>query len=573
MTSASGRASGANRLPGRDERLERHLVILMASRLGLSVVSLAIGLGLDALGGNVTVSEWKGFYVTVVVSFVATLIYRPFVGRIERPRLFAAVNIATDIVLVSALVLFSGGRDSVFTFLYVVVAIYAAMLFHRHAALACGGLAGLAYGAVLLAGQLNLIETASGPINPVVLGTLWIVHAGALILVSALTSFLVAEFEQTAQALDERTSDLENLQTLHQRTVESLMSGLLTAEPSGRVTSFNREAERICVLPRALAIGMDMEAILPGVREIAEVAGESNQGARARMPYRNRDGEDLYLGVGAYVLRDLEGAATGHVAIFQDVSEVVRMERELARSERLAAVGQLAASIAHEIRNPLAAISGAIQVMGDFAERAGGESEKLMAIVEREVDRLNHLITDFLQFARPGAAKPESVDVAEILVEVAEMFEPIRPAEVRLEAEAEAGLAACADPGQLRQVLWNLVLNAAQAMPEGGLLHIAARSAWDSDPQGENSTSRSVAEERVFWAEISVRDQGVGIPEEVVDRVFDPFFTTKRGGSGLGLATVHRIVEDHGGTVRIERLEGEWSTAVRVRLPRAEVAA
>jgi two-component system sensor histidine kinase PilS (NtrC family) len=570
MTSASGRATGANRLPGRDERLERHLVILMASRLGLSVVSLAIGLGLDALGGNVTVSEWKGFYVTVVVSFVATLIYRPFVGRIERPRLFAAVNIATDIVLVSALVLFSGGRDSVFTFLYVVVAIYAAMLFRRHAALACGGLAGLAYGAVLLAGQLNLIETASGPINPVVLGTLWVVHAGALILVSALTSFLVAEFEQTAQALDERTSDLENLQTLHQRTVESLMSGLLTAEPSGRVTSFNREAERICALPRALAIGMDMEAILPGVREIAEVAGASNQGARARMPYRNRDGENLYLGVGAYVLRDLEGAATGHVAIFQDVSEVVRMERELARSERLAAVGQLAASIAHEIRNPLAAISGAIQVMCDFAEGAGGESKKLMAIVDREVDRLNHLITDFLQFARPGAAKPESVDVAEILVEVAEMFEPIRPAEVRLEAEAEEGLAACADPGQLRQVLWNLVLNAAQAMPEGGLLHIAARSARDSDPQGENSTSRSMAEERVLWAEISVRDQGVGIPEEVVDRVFDPFFTTKRGGSGLGLATVHRIVEDHGGTVRIERLGGEWSTAVRVRLPRVE---
>jgi two-component system sensor histidine kinase PilS (NtrC family) len=573
MSSASGKATGADRLPGRDERLERHLVILMASRLGLAVVSLAIGLGLDALGGNVTVSEWKGFYVTVVVSFVATLIYRPFVGRIQRPRLFAAVNIATDIVLVSALVLFSGGRDSVFTFLYVVVAIYAAMLFRRHAALACGGLAGLAYGVVLLAGQLDLIETASGPINPVLLGTLWVVHAGALILVSALTSFLVAELERTGQALDQRTSDLENLQTLHQRTVESLMSGLLTAEPSGRVTSFNQEAERICALSRGLAIGMDMEAILPGVGEIAEVAGESNQGARARMPYRNRDGEDLYLGVGAYVLRDLDGAATGHVAIFQDVSEVVRMERELARSERLAAVGQLAASIAHEIRNPLAAISGAIQVMRDFAADAGGESKKLMTIVEREVDRLNLLITDFLQFARPGAAKPESVDVAEILVEVAEMFEPIRPAEVRLEAEAEEGLAACADPGQLRQVLWNLVLNAAQAMPEGGLLSIAARSAWDADPQGENSTSRRVAEERVFWAEISVRDQGVGIPEEVVDRVFDPFFTTKRDGSGLGLATVHRIVEDHGGTVRIERLQGEWSTAVRVRLPRVEAPA
>jgi two-component system sensor histidine kinase PilS (NtrC family) len=239
----------------------------------------------------------------------------------------------------------------------------------------------------------------------------------------------------------------------------------------------------------------------------------------------------------------------------------------------MAGIGQLAASIAHEIRNPLAAISGAIQVMRDYTEGGAGESKKLMEIVEREVDRLNHLITDFLQFARPGAAKPESVDISEILVEVAEMFESIRPTGVRLEAEVEEGLSACADPGQLRQVLWNLVLNAVQAMPGGGVLGIVARSAADSGAQGENSTSRSKAKGRAFWAEIAVRDQGVGIPEQVVDRVFDPFFTTKRDGSGLGLATVHRIVEDHGGTVRIERLEGKWSTAVHVRLPRVEAAA
>jgi two-component system sensor histidine kinase PilS (NtrC family) len=249
------------------------------------------------------------------------------------------------------------------------------------------------------------------------------------------------------------------------------------------------------------------------------------------------------------------------------------MEKELGRSERLAAVGELAASIAHEIRNPLAAISGAIQVMRDYTEDGAGESKKLMEIVEREVDRLNHLITDFLQFARPGAAKTESVGISEILLEVAEMFESIRPSGVQLEAEVEEGLSACADPGQLRQVLWNLVLNAVQAMPRGGALGIVAHSAADPDAKGENSMSRSKAEGGAFWVEISVRDQGVGISEQVMDRVFDPFFTTKREGSGLGLATVHRIVEDHGGTVRIERLEGEWSTAVHVRLPRAEEAA
>jgi two-component system sensor histidine kinase PilS (NtrC family) len=570
MSSASRAAAGSISVPGAEERFERHLIILMASRLALSIASLAIGLGLDAIGGNLTISEWDGFYATVAVAFVATLIYRPFVGRVRRPRLFASVNIATDIALVSALVLFSGGRDSVFTFFYVAVAIYAAMLFRPRAALACGALAGAAYGAVLLAGQLGLVETAGGPYNPVILLTTWIVHVGALVLVSALASFLVAELERTGAALDQRTSDLASLQSLHQRTVESLMSGLLTTDLDGRVTSFNEEAERIAATRRGEAIGRTMDQIIPGLTDLIENAEERAAGARARMPYRNREGEDLHLGIGSYVLRDVKGAPSGHVVIFQDVSEVVQMEHELRRSERLAAVGQLSASIAHEIRNPLAAISGAIQVMRDYIDDAAGESKPLMEIVEREVDRLNLLITDFLQFARPGRPHLECVPLCVAVEDVLEMFESTGPDRPRLQVDLEEGLAVLADAGQLRQLLWNLVLNAAQAMPEGGALGLATRSVAEPSAQGRISEGRLEGGENAVWAEIAVMDQGVGIPAEALDRVFDPFFTTKRGGSGLGLATVHRIVEDHGGSVRLESSSEDWSTVVRVRLPLAD---
>jgi two-component system sensor histidine kinase PilS (NtrC family) len=206
--------------------------------------------------------------------------------------------------------------------------------------------------------------------------------------------------------------------------------------------------------------------------------------------------------------------------------------------------------------------------MRDYIDDGAGESKPLMEIAEREVDRLNDLITDFLQFARPGRANPEAIPISEAVDDVLEMFESADPGRVRV--DVEEGLAVYADAAQLRQVLWNLLINADQAMPEGGVIGVVAHSISEAPAQDPNSEDRMGNQGPVDWAEISVMDRGVGIPDAVADRVFDPFFTTKRNGSGLGLATVHRIVEDHGGTVRLETSSGSWSTVVRVRLHRAK---
>jgi two-component system, NtrC family, sensor histidine kinase PilS len=567
------RVAAAPQGPVAEERVERLLLTLMGARLALSLAGLGIGLGLEAIGASVVVEEWRGFYGAVAAAFVLTIVYRLFAGRVKRPRGFAAVNIATDIGLVSALVLFSGGRESVFIFLYVGVAVYAAALFRRFGAIACGALAAVAYGAVLVASQHGWAPAVAPEPLPVVL-TSWTVHAGALVLVSALTSFLATELDRTGEALRQRTSDLVELQSLYRHTVDSLMSGVLTADLEGRVTSFNPEAERITGLPGERARGMGLDEVLPGIHElIALGAGAGDPRMRARMTYRSRRGQDLHLGVGAYALRDAEGRRSGHVVIFQDLSDVVAMERELRRSERLAAVGELSASIAHEIRNPLASISGSIEVMRSRLGPGRDETGRLMEIVVREVERLDQLITDFLLFARPGPAQPEPVAVAEAAAEVMEMFEPVRPRGVETSIQVLPGLAVHADPGQLRQVVWNLVLNASQAMPEGGRLRVEGTLCGGEPAQGELSGRRMEGDEKPSWAEIAVMDEGVGIPAEALERVFDPFFTTRRGGSGLGLATVHRIVVEHGGSVRVEQGVGSWSTVIRVRLPRAETPA
>jgi two-component system sensor histidine kinase PilS (NtrC family) len=563
--------SSQSRDPVRESRVERVLLVLMAARLALALGGLAIGITLDAIGRETPATQWPAFYLAVALCFVATLVYRPFVGRTLRLSGFAAINVATDLALVSALVLFSGGKDSVFTFLYVAVGLYAGMLFPGVGALACAAAGAFAYAGVLLLGHRGWLGPGLGSEALPVLITSWAEHASALLGAAGLSGFLSRELVRTGTALAERTQDLAQLRTLHQRTVESLKSGLLTTDLEGRVTSFNQEAQRITGLTRERALGRDLEEVLPGVRALQRGARAAETGARARMQFAGPGARLLHLGIGAYVLRDASGEACGEVVIFQDVTDVVAMERELRRSERLAAIGELSASIAHEIRNPLAAISGSIQVMQSNGPARAVESSRLMEIVMREVDRLDRLIGDFLSFARPGEPQIELVPLAELVSEVLEMFEASRPAKVAVECDLHEGLGVHADPGQLRQVLWNLIVNAAQAMPEGGTVRIEARSAHRRPPQ-DSGTAGRMDEKKPVWAEITVMDQGVGIPRELVDRVFDPFFTTKTGGTGLGLAIVHRVIAEHRGLVRVERGAGAFRTAIRVSLPRAELA-
>ena len=553
---------------------EQRLAVLMASRLVLSLVSLGIALGLDTAVGEMLERQRWGLYGTVSFAFLATVLYGVILPRIQRPARFAAFNIAADISIVSALVYFSGGADSVFAFLYVMVAVYGALLFERRGALVSAGFGALAYGGVLLAGNLAWLSGAPGASEKSVaaLFAVWTIHSGAIGLVAALASFLAAELRRTGEALRYQTDRLERLANLHERTVESLMSGLLTTDTTGSITSFNPEAERITEISASEAIGTDVERVLPGVRSLMVDRGDSESARiRSRTVFRRRSGTVLHLGVAAYVLRDTEGQPGGDVVIFQDLTEVVKMEAELRRSERLAAVGELAASIAHEIRNPLAAISGSIQVLqrGKTNVSLGEESLRLMDIAIRETDRLNRLITDFLEYARPGPLASEPVDILELLNEVVEMLEKVVSDDIRLEVEVESGLLVMGDPGQLKQVVWNLALNGVQAMPEGGTLQVEARSLPEVTPQEPLPKGRSVVEEKGAWAEIVVRDQGGGISPEAVDHIFDPFFTTKPEGSGLGLATVHRIVGEHGGSIGLETSK-QGGTEIHVRLPRGE---
>jgi len=571
-------ATGSPPGPGTERVFRRGLALLMGARLALALASLGSVLLLEAVDERVSTAEWRGFYGTVAFAFLATVAYGIGQRWVSR-RHFAAVNVVTDIGIVSALVHFSGGPDSAFTFLYVLVALCGAILFQARGAMVAATLAAAAFGAVLIAGHYGVLPRGEfGPSPPVAaVFTSWLLVAGAIALATALASVLAAELRGTGEALSQRTIDLAHLRGLHQRTVESLMSGLLTTDLESRITSFNPEAERITGTAWGEARRRPVGEILPGVgRLIAGCSGDHADGpTRARIPYTAPTGEELHLGVAVSFLLSGDGEVAGHIVIFQDVSQVVAMEGDLRRSERLAAVGQLSASIAHEIRNPLASLSGSIEMLRKDVSGVGGakQSQRLMDIAIRETERLNQLITDFLIYARPGPRNPEPVRVGESLDEVLQMFEAVCPPEIELVVSVAEDLCVNADAAQLHQVFWNLILNASEAMLDGGRLEVSARPLGPRAPQEHAPGGRKRAEEKEKerWVEIAVSDSGAGIPPDALDRIFDPFYTTKPHGSGLGLATVHRVVEDHGGRIHLESTVGV-GTVIRMRWPRAETA-
>jgi two-component system sensor histidine kinase PilS (NtrC family) len=349
----------------------------------------------------------------------------------------------------------------------------------------------------------------------------------------------------TRERLNLREHDYLALERLHESIVRSVSSGIVTADRFGRTTYLNRAAEEILGFGLAQAQGEPIERRLPAL------AGRL-RAERFEADHLTAQGERRRLGFAVAPLYDRDGKNQGHVVAVEDLTSVRAMEETLKRSEKLAVVGALAAGLAHELRNPLASMSGSIQLLQD-GQALGDEERHLMSIVLREADRLNGLVRDFLQFARPAPNQLERLDLREVVSHTATLFrnDPVRKSVELAEALPEE-LPVVADAGQLGQVLWNLLTNAAEALPDGGRVQLRGR----------------VEGERVV---LEVEDDGPGIAPDDLPHIFEPFYTTKAGGTGLGLAIVYSIVEGHHGEVAVESAEGK-GTRFRLRLPRAASA-
>ena len=390
----------------------------------------------------------------------------------------------------------------------------------------------------------------SGLLPPLPLAAYTLVaNVGGFIATALLVGHLSESLTRTGADLARATTSLADLTTLSQRVIDSMAGGLIVTDAQGAVVLFNRTAENITGRRADDVLGHLIGRVLP------LPAADAGNGPPVRMEctFTRVDGTVIELGATVAPLLAGGGQRAGQLVTFQDLTLIKQREAERQRQERLAAVGEMAAGIAHEIRNPLASMSGSIQLLRHELDLRDDQAT-LLDIVMRESQRLNDIIKNFLSYAGPQRVSRSRVDVACLVREVGALLEQQGEqgaAAIAVDVDAPAPVYHDVDEAQLRQVLWNLATNGIKAMPEGGVLHLSARAV--TDPSGPS-------------LRVSVRDEGVGMAPADIERMFQPFQSGFRQGSGLGLAIVRRIVTDHGGRVSVQSTPGE-GTEVVVSLP------
>jgi two-component system sensor histidine kinase PilS (NtrC family) len=544
-----------------DISLRRTVARLIFIRAGLSTLLLGSAVVAQiAAPGSLPVDP---FFLLIGLIFALTIAYALTLPYVEEKRWLVDVQLGGDALIVSAFIYVTGGITSYFVSLYVLVIVAASAVHFRRGALLVATLSTLLYGSIVLGQYLS----ASGLLPPEwqfdratplpaqsVAEYTVALNVFGFFAVALLSGSLANSVRSAGARLEQASTQIADLQALNQHVIDSLPSGLATTDPHHRILTFNRAAETITGIPFHAAVGRPIEDVLQFADAAAGMpAADPHRKASRRHEFRFRteDGRgELEIGLTATHL-ETPGGRAGFLFTFQDVTKIKKLERDAAMQQRLAAVGEMAAGIAHEIRNPLASMSGSIQILRQELTLSA-EQAQLMDIVMRESERLNTTIRSFLAYARPQRFQIARFDLRRALNDTALLLR--NSSEVKDAHEIAVDVPSSelwydADEGQIKQIVWNLATNGLRAMPDGGQLRLMA--AYEPSSGG---------------VVVTVADKGIGIPESELENMFQPFHGTFAKGTGLGLAIVHRIVADYNGEIRVSS-QPEAGTTVSVRLP------
>lgn len=491
---------------------------------------------------------------TILLTYILSIFFLLLPKYIPNIPLNIYIQSIYDITLVTAMVYATGGVRSIYSVFYPLIVIYSVIFLARKGGFIIASIAGIFYGFFadlefygviypLFAGHIS-----DYPLNAGYVLTRIITHILSFYLIAFLASFVVEQERKTRTLLAEKQGAFEQLDILHRSIIESVDTGILTINLNGQIKSFNQAATEITGLSfrdienRKLS---DIFLLPPPLQREFEIDGNrSLNKTRFETAFLKGDKRRLVLGGSVSPLRDPSGVLIGNIIVFQDLTTINEMKESLEKSRRLAFIGEMAAGLAHEIRNPLASIGGSIQMLrGDFARNE--TNARLMQIILRGKDQLESFLKDFLLIARPAPGIREVLDIRETIREVIESLSCVADWHERLDVVmtlADEPLNIRANKMEIRQVIWNLILNAVQAMPEGGVLKI------------EGHPARGGAREGV---EINISDTGFGIREQDFQKIFEPFYTTRETGTGLGLAVVSRIMEAYGGKIHMQSESGK----------------
>jgi two-component system, NtrC family, sensor histidine kinase PilS len=503
------------------------------------------------------------FFFLIGLTYALSVVYLATLRFAERHPWLVDLQFGADAVIISAFIHLTGGITSYFSSLYLLPIMAASTIRFGRGALQVATLSAVMYLA-LVSVQYVGVESLPEILQPaprIDLPTLRFaqytvaINLFGFFAVAWLSGSLAESVRSAGARLEDASHQIEDLRAFNEYVIDSLLSGLVSTDADGRVLTFNRGASAITGLPQEQVIGSAVTEVLQLPSHVSSRLStlRDTRSLRADLGYRRGDGRQIDVGLTATTLAFPDGRL-GYLFTFQDVTTMKRLERDARLQQRLAAVGEMAAGIAHEIRNPLASMSGSIQVLRQELPLSE-EQAQLMDIVLRESERLNQTIGSFLAYARPQRFAVSRLDVRTVVQDAAALLRNSADVHANHVIDVEVPEDPVwyeADGNQIRQIVWNLATNGLRAMTSGGRLLLAAACDGGTDGTGD--------------VLITVQDQGCGIPADELDTIFQPFRSSFERGTGLGLAIVHRIVTDYNGSIQVSSTVGV-GTAVRVRLP------
>jgi len=523
------------------KKQNQHFVI-HALRTAFLIAILAIAIIFQVTQDNfINVGVWLPVYAVLMTAFLLNSAYLFFYDRLKQQWLSDVVLFGLDAVAITFLIFFTGSNQSIFIFLYLVNIILAGLSYQKS-------------GALFLALWTSILFSILIIVSPQMQGQNLYFAVGlnnfAFFTVAVLSGMLSQQIDFMGSQLKAQREDLEALRDFNQLIVENIATGLVTIDSKYIITHANRASGRI--LEDFRLEGKNLFELFPKVIHYIR-SGEltAHKANRIEVEYVNLKNEKMSMEVIVSMLQGPEKELRGYMLLLQDLTHVKRMEFQMRQQEKMAAVGQLAAGIAHEIRNPLASISGSIQLLAASESGLDDENRKLMRIVIKEIDRLNGLISEFLDYVRPDARVEDPVNINAVIKEVLEMarFNKTLRSDVEQHVNLQAQMMVLGHFDKLKQAILNIVINAFQAM--------------------DKTTSpilKVESYERGDQVVVIIEDNGVGIDEKNLMKIFEPFHTTKPKGTGLGLAITHKILETHNAKIFVES-KLNYGTKITIEFP------